>query len=138
MPIVIISCNYSIIAAELDKDSYSLSFPDDGSRLVFKGKTKKYASAGHTEEVREYNVDIELFDKVLGDKVKSSLTGKSLFFTVPKKGAPAGLQISQLSRLTTMLIAELKIEYWPRLTKDKKKIQWIKTGRPWSNFTKSR
>ena len=74
----------SIVAtADLDPESYSLEFPDDGSRLVFKGKSKAFNSGS----VTDYEMDIELFDKVLPDKVKKSLTGKSLYFTVPKKGA---------------------------------------------------
>ena len=75
----------SCYTAELDKD-YTLEFPEDGSKLVFKGKSQQYPSAGHTEQAKEYSLDIELFDKVLGDKVKSSLTGKSLVLSIPKKG----------------------------------------------------
>jgi hypothetical protein len=69
--------NISAITADLDASSYSLTFPDDGSRLVFKGKT----ASG-----QEYAADLELFEPVLGDKAKISLTGKSLFIRVPKKG----------------------------------------------------
>lgn len=94
------------LAAELD-DKYSLEFPDDGKKLVFKGKTRSYESAGHTEKAREYALELELFDAVIPDQVKTRLTGKSLFFTVPKK--------------------ELKTEYWPRLTKNKAKLQFVKT-----------
>jgi len=96
----------TIEAPELD-DSYTLEFPEEGSKLVFKGKSKAYPSAGHTEQPKEYAIDLELFDKVNTDSVKKSLTGKSLNIVVQKK--------------------ELKIEYWPRLTKDKKKLQFIKT-----------
>ena len=70
--------------AEIDQ-SYSLHFPED-ARLVFKGKTHSYPSAGHTEQAKEYSLDIELFDAVLGDKARKTLTGKSLIVTVPKKG----------------------------------------------------
>ncbi|KAK9897805.1 HSP20-like chaperone [Cystobasidium minutum MCA 4210] len=93
----------TIEVADLDPESYSLEFPDEGSRLVFKGKTKAFKEGSTTD----YAMDVELFDKVLPEKVKKSLTGKSLYFTVPKK--------------------ELKQEYWPRLTKDKKKTPFIKT-----------
>jgi hypothetical protein len=71
--------------AELEKD-YTLEFPDDGARLVFKGKSKSYPSAGHTEQPKEYSLDLELFDKVVADKVKSSLSGKNLSLVIPKKG----------------------------------------------------
>lgn len=72
------------IPAELDK-SYSLEFPGN-TKLVFKGKTLSYPSAGHTEQAKEYAIDLELFGEVVGDKAKTSLTGKSLVVTVPKKG----------------------------------------------------
>lgn len=49
---------------------------------MFKGKTKAFKEGQTTD----YAMDIELFDKVLPEKVKKSLTGKSLYFTVPKKG----------------------------------------------------
>lgn len=74
--------------AELD-DSYTLEFPEEGSKLVFKGKSKAYPSAGHTEQPKEYAIDLELFDKVNADSVKKSLTGKSLNIVVQKKGALA-------------------------------------------------
>jgi len=100
--------NVLLITLEVPEleDGYTLEFPND-ERLVFKGKSATYPSAGHTEEAKEYALDLELFDKVNGEGVKKSLTGKSLFITVPKK--------------------ELKIEYWPRLTKDKAKLQFVKT-----------
>lgn len=68
--------------ADLDPESYSLEFPDEGSRLVFKGKSKGFNGANATE----YEMDVELFDKVLPDKVQKSLTGKSLYVVLPKKG----------------------------------------------------
>ncbi|KAL7009207.1 p23 chaperone protein wos2 [Cystobasidiomycetes sp. EMM_F5] len=91
---------------ELD-NGYTLEFPDEGKRLVFKGKTRSYESAGHTEKTKNYELDLELFDAVLGDKIRKSLTGKSLLLSLPKK--------------------ELKTEYWPRLTKNKTKLQFVKT-----------
>lgn len=75
------------LTADLDPESYSLEFPDEGSRLVFKGKTKAFKEGSTTD----YAMDVELFDKVLPEKVKKSLTGKSLYFTVPKKGVQASL-----------------------------------------------
>jgi len=95
----------TIEVPELEQ-GYTVEFPND-EKLVFKGKSKSYLSAGHTEEAKEYTLDLELFDKVNGAEAKTSLTGKSLFICLPKK--------------------ELKLEYWPRLTKDKKKLQFVKT-----------
>lgn len=71
--------------------------------MVFKGKNRAYGR----EDAHEYSVDIELFDKIVADKVKTNLTGKHLAITIPK--------------------ADLKKEYWPRLTKDKKKLAFLKT-----------
>lgn len=72
----------SLATADLDPSAYSLEFPDEGSRLVFKGKTKAFKEG----ETTDYAVDIELFDKIRPETVKKSLTGKSLYFTVQKKG----------------------------------------------------
>lgn len=74
----------SVLPAELEQ-GYTLEFPND-ERLIFKGKSATYPSAGHTEQSKEYALDLELFDKVNGAGVRKSLTGKSLFITVPKKG----------------------------------------------------
>lgn len=119
--------------AELDPTTYSLEFPDDGARLVFKGKTKTYESAGHTEQARDYALDLELYGKVAADKAQTSLTGKSLYISVPKQGQYFCTGILQpcIAGLTLFRTSftELKLEYWPRLTKEKVKLNYVKTGK---------
>jgi len=92
----------TINAPELEPD-YQLNIT--ASKLSFKGVTK--AAAGSLPH-RQYAFDLELFGEVEPESAKKSehLTGKSLNLILKKK--------------------ELKEDYWPRLSKDKR-VNFIKT-----------
>ncbi|GAA5867244.1 hypothetical protein JCM1840_004996 [Sporobolomyces johnsonii] len=94
----------TINAPELDPD-YTLSI--DGNKLSFSGKTHQLASQGTAAqlEAKTYAFELELFDEV--EEVRRALSGKSLYVVLRKKTA--------------------KDEYWPRLTKDKVRLNWLKT-----------
>jgi len=92
----------TINAPELEPD-YQLDIT--ASKLTFKGVTK--AAAGSLPH-RQYAFDLELFGEIEPESAKKSehLTGKSLSLVLKKK--------------------ELKEDYWPRLSKDKR-VNFIKT-----------
>lgn len=70
----------------------------DENKLHFDGKTKQGA---------EYQLDLEFFKGVKSEEVKQTLTGNALKLHIPK--------------------AEKGLEYWPRLTKEKVKLPYLKT-----------
>ncbi|GAA6028072.1 hypothetical protein JCM8097_001858 [Rhodosporidiobolus ruineniae] len=97
----------TINAPELDP-SYTLTV--EGTKLSFSGKTsslsdaKQGGSAAHLD-AKEYQFELELFAEA--EEQKRALSGKSLKVVLQKK--------------------EAKEEYWPRLTKDKVRLNWLKT-----------
>ncbi|GAA5948831.1 hypothetical protein JCM21900_003442 [Sporobolomyces salmonicolor] len=94
----------TINVPELDPD-YTLSI--DGNKLSFSGKTHQLASQGTAAqlEAKTYAFELELFDEV--EEARRALSGKSLYLVLRKKTP--------------------KDEYWPRLTKDKVRLNWLKT-----------
>jgi len=92
----------SINAPELQPD-YTLDITP--SKIFFKGATK--AAAGSIPH-RQYAFDLELFDEIDPEPAKATehLTGKSLCLVLKKK--------------------DLKEDYWPRLSKDKR-VNFVKT-----------
>ncbi|GAA5923528.1 hypothetical protein JCM1841_002974 [Sporobolomyces salmonicolor] len=94
----------TINVPELDPD-YTLSI--DGNKLSFSGKTHQLASQGTAAqlEAKTYAFELELFDEV--EEARRALSGKSLYVVLRKKTP--------------------KDEYWPRLTKDKVRLNWLKT-----------
>ncbi|KAL7420231.1 p23 chaperone protein wos2 [Cryptotrichosporon argae] len=56
---------------------------------------------------KQYAFDIDLFAEIVPEETKKNLTSRALVLIIRKKA--------------------LELEYWPRLTKDKVKNQWIKT-----------
>ncbi|GAA5934050.1 Hsp90 cochaperone SBA1 [Sporobolomyces koalae] len=79
------------------------------SSVSFKGETQQQAAkgtaAGH--DSKQYEFDLELFAEVEPKPVREDLRGKSLFVVLQKK--------------------EAQDEYWPRLTKNKVKLNFLKT-----------
>ncbi|KAH7916496.1 HSP20-like chaperone [Hygrophoropsis aurantiaca] len=65
------------------------------------------ASAGATES-KDYEFSLELFGEIIPEESKKTLTTRSLTAVLRKK--------------------EAKTEYWPRLTKEKLRTQFIKTN----------
>lgn len=65
------------------------------------------ADKAHGIEAREYAFDLDLFDKIDLEQSKVSQTSKSLYLVLRKK--------------------EAKLEYWPRLSKDKIRLHNVKT-----------
>ncbi|GAA5855954.1 hypothetical protein JCM8547_000428 [Rhodosporidiobolus lusitaniae] len=92
----------TINAPELDP-SYTLDV--DGTKLSFSGKTAALDSKTAHVDGKEYAFELELFGEV--EEVKRNLSGKSLKVVLQKK--------------------DLKEEYWPRLTKEKQRLNWLKT-----------
>ncbi|GAA5974180.1 hypothetical protein JCM11641_003310 [Rhodosporidiobolus odoratus] len=95
----------TIDAPELDP---SYTFEVSGNKLTFKGKTHELDSPKGTAahlDAKSYELDIELFDEA--EEQKRALSGKSLKVVLQKKTP--------------------KEEYWPRLTKEKVRLNWLKT-----------
>ncbi|GAA5898625.1 p23/wos2 family protein [Sporobolomyces salmoneus] len=95
----------TINAADLSPD-YSLEITS-GNHLSFKGKTAQSDSKGTAAAAggKEYEFELDLYEPV--EVLRKDLRGKSLLLVLKKK--------------------EMKEEYWPRLTKDKIKSNFIKT-----------
>ncbi|GAA6009296.1 hypothetical protein JCM11491_004263 [Sporobolomyces phaffii] len=94
----------TINAADLSPD-YSLSV--SGNKISFKGKTAQQDSKGTAAAAggKEYEFDLELWKDV--EVLRKDLKGKSLFVVLKK--------------------TEMGEEYWPRLTKEKVKLNFLKT-----------
>ncbi|GAA5946405.1 hypothetical protein JCM3765_000229 [Sporobolomyces pararoseus] len=95
----------TINAADLSPD-YTLSI-ESGNKISFKGKTAQQDSKGTAAAAggKEYEFELELFEPV--EVLRKDLKGKSLFVVLKKQN--------------------MKEEYWPRLTKDKVKLNFLKT-----------
>ena len=76
----------------------------EANKITFHAKAGD-SSKGIPE--KEYAFDIELFDEILPEETKKSVTSRAIVLILRKKAARA--------------------EYWPRLTKEKVRNQWIKT-----------
>lgn len=63
------------------------------------------ASKGVPE--REYQFDLDLYDEIIPEETKKSVTSRAIVLILRKK--------------------QLQAEFWPRLTKEKVKNNWIKT-----------
>lgn len=63
------------------------------------------ASKGVPE--REYEFDLDLYDEIIPEETKKSVTSRAIVLILRKK--------------------QLQAEFWPRLTKEKVKNNWIKT-----------
>ncbi|KAM0788454.1 hypothetical protein ACM66B_001588 [Microbotryomycetes sp. NB124-2] len=94
----------TINVSELDP-SYKLDIRP--TKLSFSGHSKQVGGTGTAAkaEPTTYSFDLDLFAEV--EEVKRNLTGKSLQLVLRKK--------------------EAKEDYWPRLTKDKVKLNFLKT-----------
>ncbi|GAA5869980.1 hypothetical protein JCM16303_001860 [Sporobolomyces ruberrimus] len=94
----------TINAADLSPD-YKLDVA--GNKISFQGKTVQQDSKGTAAAAggKEYEFELELWEPV--EVLRKDLKGKSLFVVLKKQ--------------------EMKEEYWPRLTKDKVKLNFLKT-----------
>lgn len=90
---------------ELDP-SYKLDV--NGSKLSFSGHSSPPQASGTASKVepKTYEFELELFGEV--EEVKRNLNGKALSLVLQKK--------------------EAKEDYWPRLTKEKVKLNWLKVS----------
>ena len=79
----------------------------DLSETGFKFHTKVPADKAHGMEEREYAFDLTLFDQIDVENSKISQNAKALYLNLRKK--------------------EAKLEYWPRLSKDKIRLHNVKT-----------
>lgn len=79
----------------------------DLSETGFKFHTKVPADKAHGIEEREYAFDLTLFDQIDVENSKISQNAKALYLNLRKK--------------------EAKLEYWPRLSKDKIRLHNVKT-----------
>ena len=75
---------------------------------IVEGKTLKYSG---TDGTKNYSFEIELFDEVLKDESKYTLDARNIFLNLKKKTSGP---------------------YWPRLTKDTKKLHWVEID--WAYF----
>ncbi|CAE6451323.1 unnamed protein product [Rhizoctonia solani] len=72
------------------------------NKLTFKGTT-----ASPSEQPVDYAFELELFGEVVPDESVKKLTSRHFVAVLRKK--------------------DLKLEYWPRLTKEKVRLQWLRT-----------
>lgn len=95
-----------VAAPDLDPSSVKLEIT--GTKLSFSGHTAPPTASGTASKVepKTYEFDLELFAEV--EELKRNLTGKSLSLVLKKK--------------------EAQEDYWPRLTKEKVKLNWLKVG----------
>ena len=75
---------------------------------IVEGKTLNYSG---TDGTKNYSFEIELFDEVLKDESKYTLDARNIFLNLKKKTSGP---------------------YWPRLTKDTKKLHWVEID--WAYF----
>jgi len=75
---------------------------------ILEGKTLKYSG---TDGTKNYSFEIEFFDEVLKDESKYTLDTRNIFLNIKKKTSGP---------------------YWPRLTKDTKKLHWVEVD--WAYF----
>ncbi|KAJ9111834.1 hypothetical protein QFC20_002421 [Naganishia adeliensis] len=73
-------------------------------KITFSAKAGD-ASKGVPE--REYQFDLDLYDEIIPEETKKSVTSRAIVLILRKK--------------------QLQAEFWPRLTKEKVKNNWIKT-----------
>ncbi|KAK4058431.1 p23 chaperone protein wos2 [Microbotryomycetes sp. JL221] len=94
----------TINVSELDP-SYKLEIAP--TKISFSGHPKQSGGTGTAAKIESttYSFDMDLFGEV--EEIKRTLTGKNLSLVLRKK--------------------EAKAEYWPRLTKDKTKLNYLKT-----------
>ncbi len=75
---------------------------------IVDGKTLKFHG---TDETHKYAFEIELFDEVVKEESKFSLDARNIFLNIQKAS---------------------KGPYWPRLTKDTQKLNWV--GIDWTYY----
>ncbi len=75
---------------------------------IIDGKTLKFHG---TDETHKYAFEIELFDEVVKEESKFSLDARNIFLNIQKAS---------------------KGPYWPRLTKDTQKLNWV--GIDWTYY----
>ena len=75
---------------------------------IVDGKTLKFHG---TDETHKYAFEIELFDEVVKEESKFSLDARNIFLNIQKAS---------------------KGTYWPRLTKDTQKLNWV--GIDWTYY----
>ena len=75
---------------------------------IVDGKTLKFHG---TDETHKYAFEIELFDEVIKEESKFSLDARNIFLNIHKAS---------------------KGPYWPRLTKDTHKLNWV--GIDWTYY----
>lgn len=86
------------------------SFPPNRSSLHHNDLVEtdfNVRSAAKGVPERQYEFDIELYDEIIPEETKKNITSRAVVLILRKK--------------------QMQAEFWPRLTKEKVKNNWIKT-----------